>query len=89
MARRRRIGIVVIPLHHDIATNVDLANRLSVVRHVATFFVDHAQLAGREQFDALARFDHRSRRQVERLMLGPDFADRDERRRFGESVRRA
>ena len=83
---RRRVGIVVVALHHGVAADDDLADRRAVARHVAAVFVDHAQLAGGEQLDALARFDHGAVGGGQGVVLRPRLADRDERRRFRQPV---
>src|SRR5206468_10893380 len=36
----RCIGVVIVPLHHDVATDDDFAGRGAVVRHLATVAVD-------------------------------------------------
>ena len=83
---RGRLGIVVVALHHDVAAHDDLADRRAVVRHLAPLVVDHAQLAGRDQLDALPRLDHGALGRRQRVVLGPRLADRDERRRLGQAV---
>ena len=42
---RRRLGIVVVPLHHHVAADDDLADRQSITRHVVARLVDDAQVA--------------------------------------------
>ncbi len=83
---RRRLRIVVIALHHDIAAHDDLAQSRAVSRHLEVRFVDDADLARGDQLDPLAGFEHRPRCQRERAILGSRLADRDERRGLGEAV---
>jgi hypothetical protein len=81
-----RVLVVVVPLHHDVATRNDLAERGPVPGNVAHFFVDDPQVAGRHEFDSLPRLDPRAVTGFERIVLRQRRTDRNERRRLGEAV---
>src|SRR5271155_657574 len=55
--RARRLGVVVIAFHNDVAADRDLAQRLAVVCHLVAVLVYHFQFTRTDQFDTLARLD--------------------------------
>src|SRR5438094_5706597 len=83
---RGRLGIVVLAPHADVAADHDLAERLAVARYFPSALVDHAQVARRDELDALPRLDPRALRRRLLAVLGPRFADGDEGRRLGQPV---
>jgi hypothetical protein len=59
---------------------------LPVARDVVSVFVHDPQLAGADEFDALARFDLGPFCQRKLLVLQQGFAEGDQRRRLGHSI---
>ena len=55
--RGRRIGIVVVTLHDDVAPHDDLPQRFAVARHVSAVLVHDPHMPGSEHVHALARLD--------------------------------
>src|SRR5207247_8946643 len=80
---RGRLGIVVVALHDDVAADHDLAERLAVARYFPSALVDHAQVARRDELDALPPLDHRALRRRLLAVLGPRLEDGGEGRRRG------
>ncbi len=82
----RRLRIIVVPLHDDIAAHADLAECLAVVRDLVQGVIQHAQIAGCDQLHSLARLDHAALLEAQRLVVRPRLAHRDERRGFGQAI---
>ena len=53
----RAFRVTIVAGHHRVAVHHDLAQRLAVARDLAAFLVHHPEIAGSNQFDALARLD--------------------------------
>ena len=53
----RRLGVVVVALHHDVAARDDLADGLAVVRDFLALVVDDPHVARRHELDALPGLD--------------------------------
>ena len=80
------LRIAVVARHHDVAANDDFAEGLAVAGDVASEVIDDPEVAGGDEFDALAGFDGGTGGGVEVCVFGARFADGDERRDFGEPV---
>src|SRR5262245_27255286 len=83
---RGGVRIVVVPLHHNISAHDNFAERLTVVRNLISVVIYNSQIAGCDQFHALARFDYGTFTQGQSRMFRKRFTDSDKRRRLRHSV---
>ena len=82
----RRLGVVEIALHHDVAARDDLADRLAVGRNLAAVVADHAHFARGDELDALSSLDRRPLVGRQRGVCRQRLTDRDQGGRLGQPV---